>query len=413
MKRYRIFLGLVLLINVAAIIVYGYIYMFSSVPGSIMLVKGEAAEFDFNVPASGYVYSSDNEDEVKSVFDFSKPFSMVATADNDFSVEVKAFGIFKLKDVDVNVVDEQYAIPCGMPVGIYIETEGVMVVDTGKITDKNNEEFEPAINIVKPGDYIFAVDGVKVHNKAQLIKEVNKCEGKDVKLTIKRDSSTFDVKIKPVKSKNDDYKLGIWVRDDMQGIGTLTFITNDRFGALGHSVNDIDTGLLVDVSGGSLYKAKIINIVKGSQGKPGELSGVINYSDTNYIGDISGNSLYGVYGKIDNASNVEYIDEPMPIGFKQDVKEGKAYIRSAISGEFKDYEIEIVNVSYGKSDSGKSLEIKVVDKELINMTGGIVQGMSGTPIIQDGKFVGAVTHVFVNDPTKGYGVFAETMLEQK
>ena len=229
---------------------------------------------------------------------------------------------------------------------------------------------------------------------------------------MRRDGEPIDVSVKPIASSDGKYKLGAWVRDDTQGIGTITYVDmNGNFGALGHGISDSDTGDLVETSQGALYSTEIMGIEKGTIGKPGLLSGVIYYGPQSHMGDISQNTNEGIFGTVNQQFKKQLTGEPMEIACRQDVKPGIAYIRSNVSGELEDYEIEIQKVDYNASHKNKSMVIKVTDPRLLELTGGIVQGMSGSPIIQDGKLAGAVTHVFVQDASRGYGILIENMLE--
>ena len=221
----------------------------------------------------------------------------------------------------------------------------------------------------------------------------------------------MEVSVSPAVTQDGKSKLGVWVRSDTQGIGTMTYIDlNGRFGALGHGISDTDTGEVVEISEGNLYDTQIVGVEKGAVGSPGVMSGVIYYGPGTLLGDVNANTEQGIFGTVNEKFMRDVTAESMEVGFKQDVKKGKASIRSGVSGEIKDYQIEILKVDYSNSHSNKSLVIQVTDPELLELTGGIVQGMSGSPIMQDGKIIGAVTHVFVNDPTKGYGIFVEDML---
>ena len=198
---------------------------------------------------------------------------------------------------------------------------------------------------------------------------------------------------------------------ETQGIGTMTYLDlNGKFGALGHGISDSDTGEVVSIEEGALYETQIMGIEKGSPGKPGVMSGVIYYGPASQLGTVTANTEEGIFGTAGEELRNQLAGEALPIGYRQDVHTGEAVIRSSVSGEVKDYKIEIQKVDYSTSHKNKGMVIKVVDEELLNLTGGIVQGMSGSPIIQDGKLVGAVTHVFVQDSTRGYGIFIENML---
>ncbi|MCD8118146.1 MAG: hypothetical protein LUE29_01405, partial [Lachnospiraceae bacterium] len=226
-------------------------------------------------------------------------------------------------------------------------------------------------------------------------------------------TSTREIVIQPVKDANGEYKLGLWVRDDTQGIGTLTFITAEgAYGALGHGISDVDTGELFASRGGTLYIANIWGIIKGIPGTPGGLCGMIYYEEKNELGTILKNTDTGIYGNANETMLAEYAGEAIEIGYKQEVAVGAASVYVNIEGEAKAYDIRIIGVNYSEDNDHKGLIIEVTDEQLLELTGGIIQGMSGSPIIQNGRLIGAVTHVFVQDATKGYGIFIEDMLEE-
>lgn len=301
-------------------------------------------------------------------------------------------------------------IPMGNTVGIYVNTKGILVIDTGEVTDLYGNTKSPAKNKLIKGDYITGLNGEDVKTKKQLINAITDCGGETLYFKVLRNDSEVTVRIDPVETGVDIYKIGIWVRDDLQGLGTITYVKGNEFGALGHSITDSDTGELMQVSGGKLYLADIYGVEKGISGTPGEIEGMITYDTENVVGNIEDNKLYGIYGNITNEfeSIIDY-GESMPIAPSDEVETGSACIQTYVSGKKMSYSIDIVNIHNNKYGD-KEMEIKVTDNDLIELTGGIVQGMSGSPIIQNGKLVGAVTHVFVNDPTRGYGIFIENML---
>ena len=306
--------------------------------------------------------------------------------------------------------------PCGFSVGIYLETDGVLVVGTDVITGSDGLNYDPSSGIVKEGDYIMAVNDINVSAKSQLGFLLNKYGSKPVTLRLLRDGEEINVKITPICVGEEQYKIGVWVKDDSQGIGTMTYIMYDgSFGALGHGISDADTKKLLSAENGRIYEADIWGITKGRSGSPGSLCGSINYDEKNIIAAIEENCAMGIYGNLKEYRDIldiidEYDLQPMEVCNKKDVKLGKAYIRTAVNGEIKDYEIEITDIDI-ESEGNKGMVIEVNDEKLLELTGGIVQGMSGSPIIQNGRIVGAVTHVLVNDPTRGYGIFIENMLE--
>ena len=309
------------------------------------------------------------------------------------------------------ITDEKMVIPCGLPVGIYVKTEGLLVLDTQTLTCADGLNYEPAKNIVKEGDYIKSLNGERVDSKEEMQDLVEKSGGERMKLGIVRDNKETTVMISPIMTNDGTYKLGIWLRDDTQGLGTITYIDGNRFGALGHGINDYDTGEQMEIEGGSLYQARILSVKKGESGTPGELVGQVEYGAEEYIGKIESNSEEGIYGTIECDVRKLTDQSEMPVADKKDVKKGKAYIRFVLDGRPKDYEIKILKTDSSKRNKRQGIMFEIKDGELLRMTGGVVQGMSGSPVIQNGRIVGAVTHVLINDPTRGYGIFIENMLE--
>lgn len=314
--------------------------------------------------------------------------------------------------VNGNGSKEQYVIPGGMPIGIYLETEGVLILGTEEITAKDGTTTNPSKNLVKSGDYIVGINEKPVSDKKELIEVVRNLEQNNVILHIRRDEEYIDIKIQPGKNEQGQYKLGIWVRDNAQGIGTVTYLAEDHsFGALGHGIHDVDTNELLEINEGILYKTSIQHVKKGESGNPGGFEGMITYNNYNILGSISENTEAGIFGKINRVDQVLSDTDPCPIASKSEIQTGAATIRCAVTGEIKEYSIRIIGLDNYTKEINKGIMIQVDDPELLEKTGGIVQGMSGCPILQNGKLVGAVTHVLVNDPTKGYGIFIENMLE--
>lgn len=317
------------------------------------------------------------------------------------------------QEVSAGTSGETLVIPGGMPVGIYLETDGVMVLGTEEITGADGMQYSPADHLVKSGDYIVGFNGQKIDTKAQLIGAIGKLTDNEVVLTLKRKEEKLDIRFRAVECKSDEYKLGIWVRDNTQGLGTVTFLNADsQFGALGHGIHDVDTNELLNISDGTLYITSIKDIQKGENGSPGGMEGIIVYNNYNVLGTITKNTDVGIFGTVKRIDTLFSDQEPVETAVKEEIETGPAIIRCAVDGEIKEYDIEITDINLYAGEVNKGLTIKVTDKTLLKETGGIVQGMSGSPIIQNGKLVGAVTHVFVNNPTKGYGVFIENMLKE-
>lgn len=316
------------------------------------------------------------------------------------------------EEVSARTAADSTVIPGGMPIGIYLETEGVMVLGTEKISTEEGEKKEPAKNLVKTGDYIVACNGTKIETKKNLQEMLKDLKKEEVILKLRRDSKYLEVKVKPVRDKKNQYMLGVWVRDNAQGLGTVTFLNSDsRFGALGHGIHDTDTNTLMEIRNGRVYETSIRDIQKGVDGEPGGMEGIIVYNKYNVLGKIEKNTKCGIFGTIDRTDYLFRNTKAMQIMHTDEIKKGDAKIRCCVDGSIKEYDIRITKIDRLSKEENKGLEIEVTDPKLLELTGGIIQGMSGAPIIQDGKIAGAVTHVFVNDASRGYGVFIENMLK--
>ncbi len=329
------------------------------------------------------------------------------------SVQLSLFGM-PVKKVALETVPEVQVVPCGMTVGVKIYTDGVMVLGTGSVSGIDGNLYRPTENILRSGDLILGVNGQSIQGKNDLIKSIEQCDGKEIELKVNRGNEIIETTVMPVKSSEDNTnKIGVWVRDSTQGIGTLTYYNpkSKTFGALGHGIMDVDTKKLMSVKTGTILESDIVSIKKGKKGAPGELVGEMKQS--NIIGNIKLNTTHGLYGFI-NTGAKKLPDKPVAIAMQTEVHEGPAKILSNVNGsETKQFDVYIESVNKFSSDDSKGMVIKITDKELLTKTNGIVQGMSGSPILQDGKLIGAITHVFVQNPTKGYGIFIENMLKQE
>lgn len=337
--------------------------------------------------------------------------TFVANAENSYRAELRLFGIIPFKTVQIEVIDESMVYPAGLPIGIYVKTPGVLVIGTGDFIDEQGNPAMPAEHVLRVGDYILTVNGTPVTGKSDFVSRVAQSGGEVLVMTIERGGEQFDVAVRPVRDQDREYKIGIWIKDSAQGIGTLTYVDADgEFGALGHGVSDSDIGVMLELGEGALYRTDIIGITKGKRGVPGELTGIIRYTDSNCLGSVTENSASGIHGEVNRKLMEQIAADPVEIGLKQEVSIGPAQIYCNIDGEARYYDIEIVDLDYDSQNINKGITIQVTDRRLIALTGGIVQGMSGSPIIQNGRLVGAVTHVLVNDATRGYGIFIEEML---
>lgn len=391
------------------------------IPDSIKMIVNKEEELNFSLPVQGQIDTdsvgalSVNDKKVeqdKIKIDFAKPITLFSEHPGSYKVKLKLFGLVSYKNIRIDVIEEKYLYPCGFSVGIKIRTDGILVLGTGIINGKDGLNYEPALNILKSGDYIVAMNGKNVENKKNLVEMIEKCNGNDIQLEVIRNSERIKLIVKPVLGSDGLYKIGAWIRDDTQGIGTLTYIDQDgSFGALGHGITDVDTGLLMNVKEGGLYKADIVQINKGEKGSPGEVVGIIRKGDSNHYGYIDKNTRQGIFGEIDHSVFDTSKMKMYPMGLKQDIKPGKATILCQVSDQIEEYEIEIEKIELNTENYSKGMVVHITDKRLLALTNGIVQGMSGSPIIQGGKVIGAVTHVFVQDSTRGYGIFVENMIK--
>lgn len=433
-KKYRTFLWMLLLAGMAALFLTVYFSYLDKIPSKIKIRAGVEQEFDFHVPVSGEIYRVPQEAApVASVtdvpeedadllagedgradsihIDFAHTVKLRANEIDAYQMDLKLFGVLPYKNVDIEVIQDRMLIPSGIPIGIYVKTDGVLVVGIGEFESSEGDAISPAKYVLQKGDYILKSNGEAVENKKQFIRMVEASEGEDMILTIRRNDEITDVMVNAEKNRMEEWKLGIWIRDNAQGIGTMTYEGADStFGALGHGINDVDTSILMNLEEGTLYRTEIVGITRGANGAPGELTGYIEYDSDNVIGEITENTAEGIFGVCDKSLLESSVYEPIPIALKQEITMGPAQIICSVSGEPEFYDVEIVEVDLEHENVNRGIVIRVTDEKLLTLTGGIIQGMSGSPIIQNGKLAGAVTHVLVNDSTKGYGIFIEEML---
>ena len=331
-----------------------------------------------------------------------------------FDLESNPYIFTKLDDPVIET-EGKYIIPGGQTIGVELKTEGVLVVGLADIVNSEKLSISPAkMAGVKIGDKILAIDTNNIDSTDDIL-EYTKEEGvKDYNFKVERQGKTLNFDVTPVQTYNsDDIKFGFWARDDIAGIGTITFVDPEtgKYGAIGHGISDSDTGSLIDIESGTISKANITNIKLGKKGEPGEIIGYI-LKDENSLGDVDNNTNFGIYGNVNKDSIGFFSNNLLEVGKKEEIRVGPAQIYSCVNNEIKKYDIEITKVFYQNKPNEKSFVIKIVDKELLELTNGIIQGMSGCPVVQNNKIVGAVTHVFMNDPTKGYGIYIEWIFDQ-
>ena len=370
------------------------IYMQKQLPDRYSVVAGEEITF-----ASAYPIRMVQREETQ-------PSDL---AGSSYQMDLKLLGTIPVKTVEVNVVDRKLVTVSGAPFGIKMFTDGLMVVGMSDIPTTGGRVNPATAAGLEIGDVIKTFNGQKLATNEQLAELMLENGSGPVRVEVERDGSPFSTSIQPVRSTGDDqYRLGVWVRDSSAGIGTLTYLDQNSglFTGLGHAVCDVDTGEVMPLSNGEVVPARITGCKRGEAGTPGELKG--KFTEELPLGVLSANTETGVYGLL--RSRTLYLGEEMPLAMKHEVQTGKAYIYTTVEGtQPKRYEIEIEKLSLGEDENGQNMVLHVTDPELLRRTGGIVQGMSGSPIIQNGMLVGSVTHVFVKDPTRGFGVFAENI----
>ncbi len=409
MKKKRPFLLILFLF-----VLYIYVCNITLIPNSITIFEGE--EYSLKTVYGLRLKQKNNQAVTYKATQASQSIGeKVGDGVSSLNLSLDLFGRIPIKEIDVNVVPRTKVIPLGNAVGLKLYTKGVLVVGMSEIKGVDNEQHRPYENSgIQEGDLIIAVNNVPITSTDDLVENVNKYNGDEVNIKYMRDDNELSTDITPVKTENNEYKLGLWVRDVAAGVGTATFYepSTGMFAALGHGITDIDTGDIITIANGELTTSTILSIKKGERGNPGEIRGTIDMGVK--IGDVYKNGNYGISGAVSNKENLQLDSlEEMDVALRSEVKEGKAYIICELeNGKKEKYEIEIQRVYVSNNYDNKSMLIKVTDKRLLEKTGGIIQGMSGSPIIQNNKFVGAVTHVLVNDPTQGYAVFADMMIKQ-
>ena len=378
-------------------IIYIYVANITLIPKQITLLEGENLE-------------------IKTLYgiEIVETSSTISGNENTIKLDLNLLGK-NVKEVTLNILEDIEVIPIGKIIGLKLYTNGVLIVGMSEIENINNVVEKPFENLdIKEGDTIIKVNDSEIQDIETLQREVNNSEGKNINLTLLREDGTISTSnIKPVQVGNKEYKLGLWVKDAATGVGTLTYYepNTKEFAALGHGITDIDTDKLINIDSGSIVKSKVVSIQKGEVGKPGEIRGsIINQP---IIGKVYKNTEFGIFGEITETSNLEIdYSKKFKVALRDEIEEGEASIYCSLDGkETKEYKIKIEKIFKENNENNKSMLIEVVDDELIQKTGGIIRGLSGAPIIQNNKFVGAVTNVLVNMPTKGYAIFADIMIK--
>ena len=392
-------------------IVYVYICAIDAIPKNTILFEGEQLNIKKIIGIS-LVSKNKNYDTILTSTESIEENTQELGTTN---LEVKLFNTFNVKDIDVSIIKRTKVIPVGQVAGLKLYTTGVLVVGMSEIKGIDNKKYKPYENTgIQEGDTIVQIENDEITGTKELIQKVNSSKGKELNLKYVRDGEILECAISPVKTGASEFKLGLWVRDSAAGIGTMTYYEPEtkNFAALGHGITDVDTGKLINISNGQFITTKVLSIIKGEDGAPGKIQGSI--SEQSNIGTIKKNSIFGIYGVAEDLQKIK-IDpnKKMNVAIRNEIELGEATILCSLDDEkTKEYKIQIEKIYLNNNYDNKSMLIKVTDKELIEKTGGIIQGMSGSPVIQNGKFIGAITNVLVNDPTKGYVVFGDLMIKE-
>ena len=392
MKKMKIVITILFLF-----IIYMYVSNITLIPKQITLLEGESYKIR-TLYGIGVVETS----------------SAISGNENTIKVGLSLLGK-NVREVTVNILEDIEVIPIGKIIGLKLYTNGVLIVGMSEIENVNHIIEKPFENLdIQEGDTIIKVNDSEIQTIEALQKEINNSAGKNINLTLLKEDGTISTSnIKPVQVSSKEYKLGLWVKDAATGVGTLTYYEPETkgFAALGHGITDIDTDKIINIDSGSIVTSKVVSIQKGEVGKPGEIRGSILNQPT--IGTVYKNTEFGIYGEITETSNlkIDYSNK-LKVALRNEIVEGDATILCSVDGkETKEYKIKIEKIYSENNENNKSMLIEVVDEELIQKTGGIIRGLSGAPIIQNGKFIGAVTNVLVNSPTKGYAIFADIMIK--
>ena len=392
MKKIKIVITILFLL-----IIYMYISNVTLIPKQIVLLEGENYKI-----------------RTLLGIDVIQTSAVVSENGNTSQVNLNMFGN-TVKQINVTRLENVEVIPVGKIIGLKLYTNGVLIVGMSEIENVNHQKERTYENLnIQEGDTILKVNDLEIQTIENLQKEINKSDGKNIDLTILKEDGTIETSnIKPVKVSNTEYKLGLWVKDAATGVGTLTYYepNSKSFAALGHGITDSDTDKLIDIDSGNIVTSKIVSIQKGEQGKPGEIRGSIINQPT--IGKVYKNTEFGIYGELTNLSNIKFnYSNKLKVALRDEIQEGNAKVLCSVDGnETEEYDIKIEKIYKDNNEDNKSMLIEVTDKNLINKTGGIIRGLSGAPIIQNGKFIGAITNVLVNSPTKGYAIFGDIMIK--
>lgn len=398
-----------------------------ALPGELVLIQGKDHSLDLFWPLPVEVKQAEDQKlyvngmpltQEFEVFPWGETIEFYGPEQGQIRLQFRVLGFFPLPEMVVDVVPEMSVVPSGEAIGVLMQSQGVMVVEIVHIVGEEGNHVHPARDAgLHPGDVILAINGVKVENKLDVARKIHESRGETLTLTVQSwgtEDAPHTLQLKPEKSAHGQYMVGMYINDGVAGVGTLTFYDPKTYmyGALGHIITENYTRLPLQMGGGQIVEAHIAGISMGTRGIPGEKYGAF-YHDEGILGDISMNTHFGIFGQLHASQFQKRKEETLPVASALQVEKGPAEMYTVVEGRtVEKFAIEIERVTKQYQPQDKGMVIRVVDERLLETTGGIIQGMSGSPIIQGGQLIGAVTHVFINDPRRGYGIMAEWMLRE-
>lgn len=404
-----------------------YLFIVNYIPGSFSVIKGNESILKVNFPFNLYISGKANNILQINGHNIGEKYFRVNSGDlikvrgesiGISKLDIKLFGFIPLKTITVNILPDVQVYPGGQAIGVLLRSKGVMVVGVSYVEGSDGGKYYPAKESgISVGDTILEINGQEVDDKIRLASLIQEYVDDDNQISLKikdKSGKLKNINVKAIKGKQGIYMIGLYVDDGVAGVGTLTFYdaNNQVYGALGHEITEANSQVHIEVREGRIIEAKISGINHGKRGVPGEKLGTF-FQSNNILGEIQKNNQFGIYGKLNKKPENFYFKKPVSVLPISQVKPGPAKIYTVVEdGKIEEFDIIIDKVYRQSYPQSKGMIITIVDQELKNRTGGIIQGMSGSPILQNNKLVGAVTHVFVNEPTRGYGVFAEWMLLQ-
>jgi len=420
--RKRRIIGLCLVILLGMATSSSPIRHYASFPSELRLFEGQARQLNYAMPvhATGsvdpQVAGINGKSARRFPVDLNQPLWIHPKTTGTTELKLSLFGIIPFKTVKLQVIPDLKVIPGGQTIGVKVKSAGIMVVGHHQVRTGGDSKISPGEEAkLKLGDLIVEINGVRMNDmsKVSTIAQEAGQRGESLSLLVQRGKSRFHTRLKPAYDVEDKaWRLGLYIRDSAAGVGTLTFYSPEHrvYGALGHVITDMGTQTPIVVGSGEILHSSVTSISKSQNGEPGEKRAF--FKEGRKLGNVESNTPFGIFGRMDSMPDHAYRNEAVPVAFAEEVKEGPAEIWTVVNGQkVERFAIRIVHVAKQTTPATKGLVIKITDPRLLERTGGIVQGMSGSPILQDGKLIGAVTHVFVNDPTSGYGCFIEWMLQ--